>query len=164
MKKIPLGSHSDIERYALVDDEDFERVNRYRWYASRDIQGLSYACRSIKTEDNKTAIVLMHRFIMNAEKGEIVEHKKRNGLDNRRKNLRACTSAQVQAGKKLGKNSQTGYKGISWIVKRGHYTARIGRDNKMIYLGSFDNPIDAARAYNEEAVKLYGEFAFENKF
>lgn len=163
MKKIPLGSHSDIERYALVDDEDFESVNQFKWHASGETWGIRYALRTAVIAGEPTPIQ-MHKFILGVGSGQMVEHKNRNGHDNRRKNLRPCTPSQNQAGRKIGKNNKTGYKGVYWREDRGCYMAQIYKNSKRHYLGRYDNPIDAAKAYNEAAIEFYGEFAFENKF
>ncbi|MCK5235985.1 MAG: hypothetical protein KAR06_03285 [Deltaproteobacteria bacterium] len=158
MKKILLTKRSGEKLYALVDDEDFERVSQFKWHCSKDIAGFKYASRA-----SEEGTILMHRFIMGASKGQKVGHKSKDGLNNQRENLRVCTWTQIQAGKKNGKNNQTGYKGVSWFAEREHYIARIGKKNKMVYLGSFDDPVEAAAAYNKAAQELHGEFAELNK-
>ncbi len=77
MKKIRLSNG----RFALVDDKDFDRVNAFRWYFHPDGYAISR---------NKS----MHRFILNAPKGMVVDHKNHDTLDNRRKNIWICTHSQ----------------------------------------------------------------------
>ena len=95
MKQIPLTKN----KFTLVDDEDYELVNKYNWYF-----GAGYA-RSMEK-------ILMHRLIMKAKKGQMIDHIDGNGLNNQRSNLRFCTHSQNMANKKGFKNTSSKYKGV----------------------------------------------------
>ena len=98
----------------------------------------------------------MARLIMYAPEGMDVDHKNGDPLDNRRKNLRVCTHRQNCQGRRPNKNCLSKYKGVSWF--KGKWTAMINQK----YLGRFDNEINAAKAYDEKAKELYGEYAYIN--
>jgi hypothetical protein len=159
MKKIELTQGY----YTIVDDEDFEMLNKLRWKVKIKPSGKRYA----EISRNGTTI-RMHRFILNLKTNDkkIVDHINGDGLDNRRSNLRICTSFQNQHNRKINKNSTSGYKGVyfekgKWFSKR--WAAQISVNNKHIKLGYFETAEEAARAYNEAAIKYHGEFANINE-
>ena len=102
----------------------------------------------------------MHRVIVGARHGQDVDHKNNEAtLDNQRHNWRICTNSQNQmnAKKQIGCSSQ--YKGVCWNRQCGKWQARIKLNGKEIWLGYFDDEIEAARVYNEAAIEHFGEFA-----
>lgn len=101
----------------------------------------------------------LHRLIMNPRPDEYIDHINGDGLDNRKCNLRICTNSQNNANKGKQKNNKSGYKGVSWDKTRNKWKADIMVNKKTIYLGRFNVINDAARAYNNAAVKYFGEFA-----
>lgn len=140
----------------LVDDEDFESLNRHEWHlASR-----RYAARRVRRDDGKTVTLYMHRAILGAPINKHVDHINGDGLDNRRQNLRLADRSHNQANRGKPKSNTSGYKGVG--RRRGRWWAYIKVDNKMRYLGMFDVPEDAARAYDKAAREIFGEFAFQN--
>jgi hypothetical protein len=155
MKRIKLGGK--LLKYALVDDEDFEYLNQFRWTLSP--QG--YA---VRREYPSGKIVFMHRLIMNCPKNKNIDHKNGNKLDNRKDNLRFCNQSQNGANSRIGKNA-TGYKGVR-IDKRQPgkpYIAQIMVDRKNIYLRSHKTAEEAALSYNKASIKYFGEFARLNR-
>jgi hypothetical protein len=97
---------------------------------------------------------------MNAPAGSIVDHKYGDGLDNRKINLRIATEAQNRYNRrKTSKRTSSKYKGVYYKKQCSKYCAVIGCNGKKTFLGHFDNEIDAAKAYDEAAKKLFGEFA-----
>lgn len=156
MKQIPLTQGM----FALVDDEDFEWLNQWKWYAKKD-SATYYAVRGSR---NKT--IRMHRLILGlTDKNIFADHIDHNGLNNQRSNLRKATHTQNLRNKqKTGKGSK--YLGVCRINNKGGsttYRAIISVNNTTIYLGAFRIEEDAARAYNEAAIKYSGEFANLNK-
>lgn len=142
---------------ALVDDEDFERVNQFKWnaqkgkktfYASRYIHG------SISQRGKK-----MHQLIM---EGKMSDHIDRNGLNCQKSNLRPCTNQQNQMNRPGRENSSSTYKGVSWQKKIKKWGAYIRVDYKLIHLGFYVSEIEAAKAYDKKALELFSEFAYLN--
>jgi hypothetical protein len=142
--------------YTLVDDEDFEYLNQFKWYA-KNCGKKKYAVRHyLKAYRNKSK-KYMHRELLDAPKGLQVDHINGDSLDNRRCNIRLCTSADnVRNRRKL---KEKGYKGVIWIERVKKWRANIGHNGKNMYLGYFKNEVDGARAYDKKAKELYGEFA-----
>lgn len=153
MKKIRLTNG----KYTLVDDEDFEYLNKWNWYAD-EIGNTTYVKRKQKIE-GKVLTFYMHRVIMNPRKGKLVDHKNRNGLDNQKHNLRECNKGQNQINQRSQKNSSSKYLGVHWDKSRGKWSANCCKDYKHNHCGRFNSEIDAAKAYNKKALELHGEFA-----
>ncbi len=157
MKTIKLTKN----KVALVDDEDFERLNQYKWKAILSCSKW-YAIRSFRVNGEQKTI-LMHREIMNAQAGVIIDHKFSDGLDNRKENLRPCTPQQNGFNKKhpSKRNSNTGIKGVSWNSVRRKFQATIGFNGAPVILGYFTVLADADQAYRVAEIKYFGEFARE---
>lgn len=151
--------------FAIVDDEDFDLVNQYKWYYN-----LGRRCKTgrastrLKDKNNKfgTSHIFMHRLIMSAPKGMQVDHINGNGLDNRKSNLRICTQSENNKNMFLSSKNKSGYKGVSWHKYANKWRATAKDKYKQVHLGLFENKIDAARAYDDYVVKNYGEFARTN--
>jgi len=144
---------------ALVDDEDYEYLNQWKWYACI-CDGIYYARRT----SNKKKI-FMHRQLLNAEKGIEIDHMDHNGLNNQRANLRSCTSSQNKRNKSpLGRSKYLGVEVNCKKSKSGdkvyyYFCARICDNYKKQYIGSFKTEEEAARAYDKKAKEIHGEFA-----
>ena len=148
---------------ALVDAEDYPWLSQYVWRKNNNGKGKIYIRRS---EGGKT--IRLHREIMRASKGQIVDHINGNTLDNRRANLR-ITDARGNARNRSkgayrnGRSTSSLYKGVDWVKSRSKYRARItGENGEQIFLGYYTDPIDAARAYDMKAIELYEEYANTN--
>lgn len=154
MVELPLSRNM----VTLIDDEDLELVGQYKWYA-KDFSNGTYAARNEYRNGTKKApsTLLLHRVLMNARKGQYVDHISRDTLDNRRSNLRVCTNSQNMWNQKIRSTNKTGYRGVS-VRPNGRFAARIDA-NGPHNLGIFMNKEDAAKAYNEAAIKYHGEFA-----
>ena len=161
MKKIPLTQG----KFALVDDEDFERVSQFKWHANRRIYKknntqYTFYASTIIYKNNKRLYLRMHQFIMGVQNGYEADHKDGNGLNNQKSNLRRATHSQNLANQKKSRGKSK-YKGVHQC-ERGRWRACITYNNKNIKLGRFDTEIEAARAYNIKAEELFGEFACIN--
>lgn len=104
---------------------------------------------------------MMHRLILDVPKGAEVDHINGNGLDNRRRNLRICTRSENQWNRRLAPNNTSGFKGVYRF--QGKWRAQIQSFGKKIHIGLYETRIEAARAYDEVAIKCHGDFAATNK-
>ena len=102
----------------------------------------------------------MHKEILKPPSGFETDHINHNGLDNRKDNLRICTTSQNHYNQIIRSESKTSkFKGVSRHKASRKWIAQIGYGRRMIYLGCFDSESEAARAYNQKARELFGEFA-----
>ena len=158
MKEIQLTKG----KVALVDDDMYDYLNQFKWCAN-NMQGRFYACRGYVLNKKKICIY-MHRLITNNNNPKMhTDHINNNSLDNRIKNLRICTNSQNQMNTKGKINNTSGFKGVFSNKANKKWRAMIKINYKLKHLGYYIDPKDAARAYNEAAVKYHGEFANINK-
>lgn len=157
MKEIELTKG----KFTLVDDDDFEKISQYKWYVTKKRDNY-YAYRDQMINKKKYHIPL-HRFLLNVPENMEVDHINRNGLDNRRENLRVCTQGQNNANRLKYKNNTSGYKGVFWHIKNKYWRTQIVINKKAIHIGVFQDKVDAAKAYNQAALKYFGDFANLNK-
>lgn len=145
-------------KISMVDDQDFELVSEFNWHMSKG----GYVRRRVKCTSNerKYDFMFMHRFIMGLAKGDksVIDHIDGNKLNNQRSNLRICSAADNSRNRRKNKTNKIGFKGIGKSGK-SRYRASIKFNYKSIYLGVFDTPEEAHKAYCEAASRLYGEFA-----
>lgn len=147
----------------LIDKDKVELVYGRKWHLSRHINESPYLASNYKIQ-NKWYKILLHRLLLNAEKEQIVDHINGNTLDNRISNLRFCTSADNAKNRRSYKGLSK-YKGVILkTYKNTRYIAQIRSDKHNIHIGSFSSEIEAAKAYNQAAIKYHGEFANLNKF
>lgn len=154
-KEIPLTQG----QVALVDNEDYEWLMQWKWFAHRTHGGW-VAGRNSEKKCGKQ--IWMHRLIINAPNGLQVDHKDGNGLNNTRVNLRLATHSQNQHNRGKSRINKSGYKGVSWDKSKGKWYATIYINSKQINLGRYQTPEMAAIAYDEAARKYHGEFAKTN--
>lgn len=153
MKEIKLTQN----KVALVDDEDYEFLSKFNWYAGKGSTTF-YAKRS-ETNNGKKIVIKMHHQIMG---GKWIDHVDHNGLNNQRSNLRFCTRSQNGMNQRKQKNTSSIYKGVYFHKSTGKWMSRININGNRIHLGMFDSELDAAIVYNENAIKLFKEFASIN--
>jgi len=158
-RRINLGDGN----WTILDQEDYFRLNGYRWFLTGD-KGKFYAVRSIKISDVKTTLLSMHREIIDAPKGLLVDHRNTNSLDNRRSNLRFATQSQNSCNCKKREGCSSKFKGVSYRKDFGEkrWVAYIRGNGRRINLGTFLTESEAAKAYDEAAKKYHGEFATLN--
>ena len=158
MKEIQLTQG----KVALVDDSDFEYLNQFKWHVNK--QGNTYyVIRYKRTLLKKRVYESMHRLIMKPDKGFVIDHLDGNGLNNQRNNIRICTVSQNSMNRNKTVKNKSGFKGVIWWERNSTWKAEIRLNKKKIYLGYYENIIDAAKAYNDGAIKYHGEFAKLNK-
>ena len=145
---------------ALIDDDDFELVSKYKWHATWKPSTKSfYAVTKIRKPDGKQTALLMHRLIVGAKKGQQVDHIHHLTLDNRKSELRLCTASQNRSNSGAQANNTSGFKGVSWQKQRQKWQAHIMLNRKKKYLGCFHTPEQAHEAYCRAALDLHGQFA-----
>lgn len=166
MKQIHLGGKygSIIGNYALVDDEDYEWLNKHKWTAKKSGKTF-YAERGYWVEYGKLKCVKMHREILKLTDTKILgDHEDGNGLNNQRRNLRKATSQQNCMNRKPYEGASSKYKGVHFDKesRTKKWRAILRLNGTPIHIGRFVMESDAAVAYNEAATKHFGEFAVLN--
>lgn len=156
MKEIKLTQG----KVAIVDDADYDSLKYYRWFVKK-APNTYYAYRTNKEHRN----ILMHRSILNAPDGVEIDHINSTGLDSRRLNLRFCKHSENLKNQKMSSRNKIGFKGVSCLGhnRKKPYRASIWINNKNLCLGYYSTPERAAQAYDEAALKQYGQFARTNK-
>ncbi len=154
MRKIKLNKGKS----AIVDDEDFAVLSKYTWFVS----DTGYAKSSLWIDNEAKHVRMHHLIIGKPKKGEYMDHINHNKLDNRRINLRICTNAENMRNRTAPSNNTSGFKGVWWHSARKKWAARVICNYKSHNLGLYSDKKDAAKAYNEAAKRLFGEFAHLN--
>ena len=151
------------KQITIVDDDLFEELNQYNWYAS-ETKGGFYAARRKTFSYRNNKIVYMHREILNCSSLVYeVDHINRNTLDNRKENLRLVLHIKNMQNRKENKNTTSIYRGVHWNKRSNKWTVQITSDGMTYCLGNFASEREAAHAYNIKAKELYGEHACLNE-
>jgi hypothetical protein len=156
-------------KYALVDEDDFERLNKHKWLCS-NVRGKLYAKKAEKarrSEKSKTGfyanVIPMTNIILGLRRGIIIDHINGDSLDNRKQNLRVVTVQQNNMNRRKLVGLTSKYKGVYFDKSRDNYMAHITINGKMKNLGRFLDEKEAARAYDSAAISLFEQFALLNK-
>jgi hypothetical protein len=158
-RRIPLTKG----QIAIVDPDDYERLSKYKWSASEHGKTW-YAVRREYLKETRTKLTIyMHREVIEIPQGMVVDHINRNGVDNRKRNLRAATYSQNNFNKgKRNVKCRSKYTGVSWQKPLEKWRASITFSGKWMHLGYFEQEVEAAKAYDEAARKYHGTFAALN--
>ena len=155
-KIIQLYGKQGDGKYAIVDDDDFEKLNLLRW----NCNSFGYATRVQRTKEDytKKEVLIMHRIVMGARKGDLIDHINGDKLDNRKENLRFADKSKnaMNMHKVYG---EIPYKGVYFDKTKQSYAVRISINGKHTFVGRYKTDIEAAKAYDKAATKHYGEFA-----
>lgn len=157
-KHIPLFGKYGQGLFAIVDDEDFDKVNQYRWHL-----GNNGYIKTFVGGRKHAKCILLHRLIMDPADDLEVDHRDGDKLNNCRANLRISTRNQNARNLRRHKQFSSRFKGVSWNNDRQSWDAGITVNSCGVYLGQFYSEIQAAQAYNEAALKYFGEYASLNE-
>ena len=142
-------------KVALIDKSDMLIVGRFRWCATKAGPSLWYAKRTQRW-GGASHTVFLHRWIIEAPPGVLVDHVNGNTLDNRRCNLRLATHGQNTVNQRKRESARR-FKGVRRYHQRFH--ARIKQSGVEVTIGIFRTEEDAARAYDRAATETFGAFA-----
>lgn len=152
MRKIKL-TH---DKYAIVDDGDYHRLNQHKWHLSSK----GYAVRSITLTKGVRGKEYIHRIVIDVAENQAVDHTNNDRLDNRKSNLRIATQQQNTWNRsKMAKPTSSRFKGVCWRDHARKWQANIRINNRQVHLGYFAEESQAAKAYADKALELFGEFA-----
>jgi len=139
---------------AIVDEQDYARLSKHKWHALKR-GGLWHAVRQKG--------IYMHRVILDAQKGQEVDHIDGDGLNNTRSNLRFVSRQQnMMNSRKKSALASSKFKGVWWDRNLRKWRAGINLDGDCVHIGLFDSEEDAARAYDRRAREAFGPFAHLN--
>lgn len=148
------GSRNEV--ICLVDRRDLAKIAPIQWLVGKNGYVTGYDPISRKS-------VLMHRWLLDAKSGDVIDHLNHNKRDNRRVNIRFCTPSQNNQNRsiKCRVDNKSGFRGVTQNHKK--WRAYITKDGKRYELGwAFETKEEAANAYNQKARELYGEHAYQN--
>ncbi|MFH1719465.1 MAG: AP2 domain-containing protein [Planctomycetota bacterium] len=146
--------------YVKVDPGDYIWLSQFRWHCHKS-ERTYYAVRTL-WQAGKSKKIMMHRLVAGTPSHLVCDHINRCGLDNRSRNLRNCTRRQNTLNQAGHCDSASRYKGVYWKKDVRKWAATIKAEGKRRHLGYFDGESDAAKAYDEAASRLHGEFAALN--
>ena len=135
----------------LIDVEDVDRVREYKW----GFNGRYVNCGILR--------ISLHRFIMNAPKGKLVDHINHNKLDNRKCNLRICTSSQNNMNRAKSSRNTSGNKGVCYKPKIDKWQAYITVKKQPIHLGYYNTKEEAIKVRQEAEEKYFGEYKYKKE-
>jgi hypothetical protein len=137
----------------LIDEEDAHLMTKYGWYLARPRGKTCYVQAA-----HAGTVILLHRVILNAPSGFMVDHVDRDGLNNQKSNLRLATNAQNQYNT-LKARGTSKYKGVSWHLVTGKWRATIRANGLRKQLGVFEDEEMAHEAYKKASMEMHGEFS-----
>lgn len=154
MKKLELSNGM----ICLVDNEDYFNLITKRWHYCK-----GYAITTINNSNVKKTI-RMHRFLLDVHNKDLtVDHINHDKLDNRKSNLRTCTINQNHSNRRKRRSCLSQYKGVTLDRRNYRWISKIKKNGKSIFLGSYLLEIEAAEAYNNKAIEIFGQYALLNK-
>ena len=142
----------------MVDDDVAQQIRGKAWYLDKD----GYVARKTTIAGKKGRKVYLHRQVVDAQKGPIIDHADQNKLNNTRSNLRIADKAKNGMNLKKKPDTTSRHKGVTWNKQCNKWQATIKANGKNFYLGVFHSEDEAGHVYNKAAIQLHGEFASLN--
>ena len=148
---------------ATVDEDDFEKVKKHRWYIAKTSERQIYVVSKFyNKETKKMETTYLHRLLTSAPRGLEVDHIDGDTFNNKKDNLRLCTQAENQQNRGPSKNNKSGFKGVFMCESHRNlsrpWQAKIYVRGEKHHLGFFSTSEEAAKAYDKKALELHGEF------
>lgn len=147
MKYIKLQNSNDM---AMVDDEDYDRLSKFKWYYSGGKRGV-YRRKNVAMADD-----IMQNYKL------IFDHIDRNVLNGQKSNLRKCDCSQNSCNRRKRAGSSSIFIGVGWHKHRSKWKTSVTKEGIHYSIGYFDDEVEAAVARDKAAVQLHGEFAVLN--
>lgn len=145
-------------KFAIISPEDYPRVSKYKWWIKQTFN--KQYIKSYKRINGKQKFFTLHRFILNPKPNEEIDHINGDPFDNRRENLRICTTAQNVRNVPKRKDNRHQYKGTIFVKRLNRWRARIQIKGKRLSTpNTFKTEREAAIAFNEMAILYHGRFA-----
>jgi hypothetical protein len=157
MISFEIKSKKHGTKQVIIDDNDYELIKQHTWCLEKAEGDVFYAITNIRKKIGTKSMLRMHKLLHPEYK--IIDHINGNGLDNRRCNLRECTTAQNSYNAKKSRNKSSKYKGVSWSKRNLLWKGYVTVNCKTKWLGYFKTEKEAALAYNTHAKLYFGEFA-----
>ncbi len=155
MANITIKQRNGQEHIVEFDDCRTDLVNSKKWFFKK-----GYVYTTIKINNKYHSIQMAYYLFGKPKAGNVWDHKDRNGLNNKRENIREATKEQNAQNKyKTLKPTTSKYKGVYYCKRAHRWIARIYLNKKSIHLGSFMSEEAARDAYNQKALEFFGEFA-----
>lgn len=161
MKEIELSGKLGAGKKALVDEEDYNKLNNRKWHLGK----FGYPASYDPFGDGKR-VEMLHRVVLNLQKGELADHIDGNPLNCQKSNLRKCSWRENTRNRTKSKGKSSKYLGVCKRVIRYKdkkypptYSSQIMVDDKYIHIGTFKDEEMAAKAYDKKAKELFGDFA-----
>lgn len=148
----------------IIDIDDVEKCSKHQWcvFNGGRVGYKGKAFYGASNINNKQT--LLHRFLLDAKSGFVVDHVNGDTHDNRKQNLRICSKKlNCQNRRNINKNNTSGHKGVTWNKATNCWMAYIHIDNKYKNLGYFQDIKDAIEARKNAEIKVYGEYRSQKK-
>lgn len=149
-----VGTASNTGKVFYFDLEDYEKIKDYCW--------AEMANGYIASTDAQRRYIYLHRLVMNAKEGEVVDHKEHNLFDNRKEFLRIGSQSENMRNASLRKDNTSNVTGVSFLKERERWCAEIRVDKRKIHLGVFVNKTDAIAARKKAEEKYFKEWSYKN--
>lgn len=149
-------------QYSRIDSDDAEKFGSLSWNALWNPKTDSFYAvgNKLRDEAGKRGVRLLHREVMSAQTGILIDHRDGDTLNNCKYNLRIATRSENARNRVvLCRSNTSGFKGVRWHATSHKWEARISISGKSIYLGLHDTAEAASDAYRNAATKYHGEFA-----
>lgn len=146
-------------KVAKVDDAMYGELSNYKWFAIENRDTGTFYCRRNVVIDGRRSTISMHRHVIGACSGQMVDHINGDGLDNRKSNLRLCSASENNWNSRIRINNKSGLKGVSWCERDRVWIVGLRANGRYVRIGAFNDKEKAGKAYTVAAKKYHGEFA-----